>query len=184
MRKSRQLIALLVLMALSACSANKVDTAWDTHYDFAGLRTYDWAPKEPEAGADLPYDVLDRAIKRAVEAEMSAAGFALQPSNPSFRLIYYVGVEEVTRITNTAYYGPGWGASWGYGWFGPSGVNVSQYDQGTITLDVLSSDPSVGLIWRGIAAALLYTAMSPQQMEDAIQAAVRELLEDFPPPER
>lgn len=181
MRKSRQLIALLVLMAVSACSANNVNTAWDAHYDFAGLRTYDWAPKEPEAGADLPYDVLDRAIKRAVDAEMSAAGFTLQPGNPSFRLIYYVGVEEVTRITDAAYYGPGWGASWGYGWFGPSGVNVSQYDQGTITLDVLSSDPGVGLIWRGIAPTQLDMAMSSQQIEGAVQSAMPTLLKDFPP---
>ena len=181
MRKFRQLMALLVLVPLSACSANNVDTAWDTHYEFPGLRTYDWAPKEPEVGTDLPYEVLDRAIKRAVEARMSAVGFALQPGNPSFRLIYYVGVEEVTRITDAAYYGPGWGASWGYGWFGPSGVNLSQYDQGTITLDVLSSDPNVGLIWRGIASTLLDTGMSSQQMESAIQVAVRDLLEDFPP---
>jgi hypothetical protein len=181
MRKSRQLIAVLVLMALSACAGIDLDTAWDAHYDFSGLRTYDWAPTEPETGPDLPYDIIDRAIKRAVEAEMSARGFTLQPSNPSFRLAYYVGVEEVTRITNSAYYGPGWGASWGYGWFGPAGVNVSQYDEGTITLDVLSSDPSVGLVWRGIASTQLGTAMSPQQIEGAIPSAVRALLEDFPP---
>jgi len=181
MRKFLHLLALLVILALPACSGANVDTVWDTQYDFTGLRTYDWAPKEPESGPDLPYDVLDRAIKGAVEAEMTAAGFTQSSTSPSFRLTYYVGVEEVTRINSGGYYGPGWGSYWGYGWYGPSGVNVSLYDQGTITLDVLSPNATIGLIWRGVASGRIDSAMSSQQMESAVQSAIREIFQDFPP---
>ena len=116
---------------------------------------------------------------------MTAAGFTQSSATPSFRLTYYVGVEEVTRIDSSGYYGPGWGGYWGYGWYGPAGVNVSQYDQSSITLDVLSSAARRGLIWRGIARGGIDTTMSPQQIERAVQSAVRSILEDFPPePER
>ena len=50
MRKVLQLIALFLILALPACSSVNVDTVWDTQYDFTSLRTYDWAPREPEAG--------------------------------------------------------------------------------------------------------------------------------------
>ena len=185
MWKSRHQVVVLVLVVVSACAGGNLNTTWDAHYDFSGAPTYYWAPKEPESGPDLPYSVLDDAIKQAVQVEMSAAGFELQAAGPGFLLNYYLGVEEVTLLTDVAYYGPGWGASWGQGWFSPAGVNTSQYDAGTITLDVISSDPRVGLVWRGVAFTEIGPAMSSQQMESAVRSAVQQLLDDFPPePER
>jgi hypothetical protein len=172
--------SLLVLMAC-ACAGRNPDVAWDALYDFSSLRTYDWAPKEAETGPNLPYDAIDRAVKRIVDEEMRASGFVLSSDNPTFRLTYYVGVDEIAAIEDEAYYGPGWGAYWGYGWYGPIGVNVSQYDRNTITLDVLSTDPGVGLVWRGIARTNLLPNTSPERVEGAVRSALRDVLEDFPP---
>lgn len=182
MRKPRHLIALLLLGATAAaCTGGNVNVAWDRHYDFAGLRTYDWAPKEPEAGPDLPYDAIDRAVKSVVDAEMRAVGFTRSSDTPTLLLTYYVGVEEVGEIDDGAYYGPGWGASWAHGWYGPTGVNVSQYGPASITLDVLSPDPAVGLVWRGIADTDLLPRIPADRVEGAVRGALRDILDDFPP---
>lgn len=181
MRKSQQLICLLALLATAACSGLNPDTAWDPYFDFGGLRTYQWAPKAPETGPDLPYDAIDAAVRRVVDARMRAAGFTETDTNPTFRLTYYVGVEEVEALTDDAYYGPGWGAYWGWGWDGPVGINESLYDDSTITLDVLSSDPAVGLVWRARAHADMTPPVSPERAASAVESALKDVLEDFPP---
>lgn len=181
MRYLQYLATLLLVSILCACAGRNPNVAWDNQFDFRASRTYDWTPKQPESGPDLPYEAIDSAVKSAVDSAMSSAGFRLSTAEPRLRLTYYVGLEEIEQLTDEAYYGPGWGAYWGYGWYGPDGVNASQYDDGTITIDVLSADPAVGLVWRGIARAQLTPAMSPQQVERAVRGAVNDLLEDFPP---
>ena len=182
MRKLQYLIALLLLTTATACLFGSAPvTAWDPLYAFDDGRTYDWAPKQPETGPDLPYEQFDAAVKRAVDARMRTAGFTLSSAEPLFLVTYYVGVEEVGQITDRAYYGPGFGAYWGAGWYGPAGLNVSQYDNGTVTVDVLSSDPSIGLGWRGLARSDIVPSMSPQSMVNAVESAVRDVMEGFPP---
>jgi len=92
------------LLASPACSGGHIDTVWDTQFDFAGLNTFDWAVKEPETGAALPYGTLDTAIKAVVDSHMRAVGFRRSSNNPSFLLTYYVGDEEVARLQES-YYG-------------------------------------------------------------------------------
>jgi len=185
MRTSQKLICLLALLAAAGCSGMDPATAWDPYFDFGSLRTYDWAPKVPESGANLPYEAIDSAVKRVVDARMRAAGFTESSTSPTFHLTYYVGLEEVEAIGNGAYYGPGWGAYWGWGWDGPAGINQSLYDAGTVTVDVLSSDPSVGLVWRGRAQTDLAPGISANRAEGAVESALKDILEEFPPlPER
>ena len=183
-RPVEKLAILVVALAvvLPACSGATVDSVWDTQFDFSGVNTYDWAPKELETGPELPYDVLDRAIKGAVEQTLGDKGFRQSSENPSFYVTYYVGVEEVTGITDD-YYGYGWGGYWGYGWYGPTGVNVSQYDEGSITIDILSPDASVGLVWRGVASGTVDDGIRQNRLERVVRRAVDKILEDFPPPE-
>ena len=177
MRKALRIAVLVALLASSACVRRHIDSVWDTQFDFAGLNTFDWAEKEPETGTDLQYESLDTAIRAVVDRHLTAAGFTRSSNNPSFLVTYYIGVDEVVLL-QSGYYGRGWGGYWGWGWYGPVGLNVSQYDAGTITIDVVSSDPVLGLIWRGIARAELQA--SPQN-SGKVESALREILADFPP---
>jgi hypothetical protein len=172
---------LLILLAATACAGRNPTVVWDVQFDFGGQRTYDWAPKDPETGLEISYDVVDGAVKRSVEAHLAREGFSKSSDNPAFLLTYWVGPEEVTQISDASYYGPGWGLYWAYGWYGSNGVNVSQYELGSVTIDVLSTDPSIGLVWRGIAAARLDEQTSAGGIEGAINGAVQEILKDFPP---
>lgn len=182
MPKLRHFLALIVVLMVTACAGRNPEVVWDPQFGFAGLRTYDWAPKDPETGPEMPYDVIDQAVRRSVDAHMAKVGYSKSSDNPSLLLTYWVGSEEVAKITDAGYYGPGWGSYWAYGWYGSDGVNVSQYEPGSVTIDVLSTDPSIGLIWRGIAAARLEEQTSPRGIEGAINGAVGEILKDFPPP--
>ena len=177
MGKTLSIGVLFVLLVAPACSGGNIDTVWDTQFDFAGINTFDWAAKEPETGADLQYGALDTAIRTVVDDHMRAVGFRRSSNNPSFLVTYYVGSEEVARLQES-YYGPGWSGYWGWGWYGPAGLNVSQYDAGTITIDMLSPDPAVGLIWRGIARAEL---LPSSQNSGKIDDAIGKIFEHFPP---
>jgi hypothetical protein len=181
MPNARRLIALIIFLTIAGCSTRNPAVAFDPRYDFTGLRTYDWAAKQAETGAELAYDVVDRAVKQAVDEHMARVGYSRTGDNPSFLLNYWVGSEEVVQITDASYYGPGWGAYWAFGWYGPDGVNVSQYEPGSVTIDAVSTEPGVGLIWRGIAAAQVDAQSSPRSIERAIEGTVREILKDFPP---
>ncbi len=181
MPNTRFFIAVIVLLTVAGCSSRNPAVAFDPRFDFAGSLTYDWASKAPEAGAEIAYEDVDAAVKRTVDEHMSKVGYTRSGENPSFLLNYWVGSEEVAQITDAAYYGPGWGAYWAFGWYGPDGVNVSQYAPGSITIDVVSTDPSVGLVWRGIAAAQVDVESSPRRIERSIEGTVREILKDFPP---
>lgn len=181
MPNARRLLSVIMFLAIAGCSSRNPAVAFDPRFDFAGLRTYDWAAKQAETGVDLAYDVVDRAVKQAVEEHMARAGYTRTGDNPSFLLNYWVGAEEVSQITDVSYYGPGWGAYWAFGWYGPDGLNVSQYEPGSITIDAISVEPGVGLIWRGIAAAQVDIESSPQRIERAIRDTVGDILADFPP---
>jgi hypothetical protein len=183
MKYSRLFVVALVAVALPACSGISVDSVYDVQYDFTNLDSFTWAPKEPEQGADLPYDLLDRWIKDSVDNTLAAKGYAKSDSNPSFKVIYYIGVDEITGI-NTTYYGGGWGGYWGYGWGpyygGGTAVNTYRYDEATLTLDILDPDPEVGLIWRGTAKGTVKN-QSSEKTQAGIDEAVQRLLMRFPP---
>jgi hypothetical protein len=187
MRISRMVLAMAIVAALSACSGISVDSVYDVQYDFSNLNSFDWAPKEVEQGADLPYDLLDRWIRSSVNTTLTAKGYSQSSSNPSFEVIYYIGTDEVTGISTT-YYGGGWGGYWGYGWGpyygGGTAVNTYRYDEATLIIDILDPDPEVGLIWRGTAKGTVDQGASSERLQARIDEAVQRLLMRFPPEAR
>ena len=187
MKFSRLFMVALVAVALPACSGISVDSVYDVQYDFTNLDSFTWAPKEIETGPDLPYDLLDRWIRDSVENTLTAKGYANNDSNPSFKVIYYIGVDEITGI-NTTYYGGGWGGYWGYGWGpyygGGTAVNTYRYDEATLTIDIIDPDPEVGLIWRGTAKGTVDKNNSSEKAQAGVDEAVQRLLMRFPPEAR
>lgn len=185
MRTSRLLLAAAVVVALPACSGISVDSVYDVQYDFANLNSFAWEAKQPEQGADLPYDLLDRWIKGSVDNTLTAKGYSKTSGSPSFKVIYYIGVDEITGISTT-YYGGGWGGYWGGGWgpyYGGGGtaVNTYRYDEATLTIDIIDPDPEVGLIWRGTAKGTVSSERNSAKQQAGVDEAVQKMLARFPP---
>ena len=184
MRISRFLLAAVVVVALPACSGISVDSVYDVQYDFTDLNSFAWEAKQPETGSDLPYDLLDRWIKGSVDSALTAKGYTKASSSPSFKVIYYIGVDEITGI-NTTYYGGGWGGYWGGGWGpyygGGTAVNTYRYDEATLTIDIIDPDPEVGLIWRGTAKGTVSGDKDSAKLQAGVDEAVQKILMRFPP---
>jgi hypothetical protein len=75
-------------------------------------------------------------------------------------------------------------ADYGYGlgrWpAAAADVRLSQYEEGTLMLDVIDSS-SNELVWRGAAQARIDPNRSPQERTRLINSAVRKMLDRFPP---
>ena len=75
-------------------------------------------------------------------------------------------------------YGYGYGGYWGGG-----GVDVYQYTEGTLILDLIEAK-SKQLVWRGMAQGTIDENASPEQRERRLNEAVMRMLANFPPPKR
>jgi hypothetical protein len=86
------------------------------------------------------------------------------------------------QVVNNYYgypYAGDYAAVWGPSIQGQE-VKTTQYEQGTLMLDILDST-SKQLIWRGTAQAEIYPNQSPKDREKTINKAVGKILSDFPP---
>lgn len=177
--------AAIILAALCAtqlgCQSMDIASDWDPAVDFSKLKSYDWMP-EPDASSPGAVDSLTRdRVHRAVDRIFAERGYAHEPSGtPDFLVGYYVAVETVLDVhTVNDYYGyrPGWG-DWDYG--GGSRTYVSEYDQGTLILDI-SNPYTSKLMWRGSAETEVSQSETPEGRDEIINEAVRLILERFPP---
>ncbi len=98
-------LALALVIGAAGCSGIKVESIHDIEYDFTGT-TYMWAEQEIPRSAELPYELIDRVVKDALNDQMSSKGFTQVTSGrPDYVLLYYVGEEQITRVNTTVYPG-------------------------------------------------------------------------------
>lgn len=180
------LVALLAVGCATGCASFYTQSDFDPGADFSALRTYEWvprvltnAPRDPRIDNDL----LDGRVRRAVDAALAEKGFLPAPAGekPDFRVNYHISLEQkfdVQAIPSTYGYGLGW-----YGGPGYADVYVDEYELGTLFLDVIDAK-SNALVWRGYTSGRVLPDLTPEEREARTSAAVRAILERFPPPGR
>jgi hypothetical protein len=180
----------LALLAVSCAPRLQVQTDYSPQADFTKLRTYAWLPRAQPASGDPRVDsgLVEGRVRRAVNTALAAKGFheVAPSSEPDFYVAYQAAIENKINVRSTpTYYGyRGW---WGRG-FGPpvgmvgSSTTVHQYDLGTLVIDVIDRERD-DLIWRGSAQAKLSKSQrgTPAERQEAMNEAVAQILEDFPP---
>jgi hypothetical protein len=110
-----------------------------------------------------------------VNAQLEAKGLEVTSESPDFSIATHIGKNQRINVTDWGYgYGP-YGRYRGY-----SGVDVWEYEEGTLILDFVDAD-SKDLLWRGSAKAELRPAATPEKAQKLINEAAERILKNFPP---
>ncbi|ARN74273.1 DUF4136 domain-containing protein [Oceanicoccus sagamiensis] len=154
MRTTRKIAVLFFACLLAACSSTpSVSVDYNPEYDFSDIKSYYQPPRE-EAGINTidVGDLADQRFRRAAEAEMNLRGVELAPSRQAdIWITYHVVTQDKTRITS---YDNHYGYARPYGYSGGTSVDVRQYTEGTLIVDLV--DPATKkTVWRGVVSAIV-----------------------------
>ena len=119
--------------------------------------------------------LLDKRIKESVNSQLAAKGYTQEATNPDFLTLYHTGAEDKVNVTD---YGYGYGRYGG--WYGGGGVDVYQYKEGTLILDVIDAK-SKQLVRRGFAQGTIDPDAPTEKREKRLNEAVSRMLANFPP---
>ena len=160
----------LVPLLLAGCSSVHVVTDWDRDTNFSGYRSFEFAPSPAEKKGPTPGNraFLDKRIKRAVEAELTAKGFVLRESGRADLLVvYYLKLQDVVNVYTYGHYPRRWGGA----------ASVHRYKEGTLVLDLVDRNLDE-VVWRGWGEGI---RADVQRSEEKIHKAVAKILKKFPP---
>jgi len=186
MRLAIPLSALLVL-GMTACSPTRVNFDYDSKADYSRYHSYGWyAPKESDkAKAQGIEDTFtDRRIRAAVEKQLAAKGFRRVDTDAPDLLVTYYPVYSDQKVRTGVGLGVGLrilpGVSLG---LGTGTSQVHHRTLGRIVLE-MTDFKSNQLVWKAEADGAIEGGSSPEDAEEAVQKAVAQMLERFPPKPR
>lgn len=175
-------LLLVALMALGCAPSIRVNSDFDPTTDFATFSSWSWvvdAPAMPDGANTLTRDRIGSAIERT----LAAKGYRQDATNPSFRVGFAVSTQDNVRVRTqpTTVHTTTWRGTRGryMGWSG-STVDVQQFTEGTLIIDVVQPDGE-RLIWRGTGTTRLSEQRTPEQRIALINDAVSRILAQFPP---
>jgi len=177
MRHANRWAVLPVYLLMVACAYGQ-----DIHYNyapgtnFASYKTYQWV--EIPGGA-APDQLIDQAIKRAVDEQLAQKGLTKVEKDADLCVGYQAIIKEekAVNLWGTGA-GPGWLGSWG-------GLNTVQGQTstipvGTLALNVFDREKKQ-LIWRGDASKTIDLKKDPDKNYANLQKAVAKLFKNYPP---
>ena len=161
-------LALACILSAAAASAQEIKLDYDHDVDFSRYKTFGWsAAQQPAKNA-----ANHVRITRAVEEGFTAKGLSKDAAGaPDAYLMYTGRVGDKVQVTGR----PG-GSSWE-----PTNlrtmVDLNKVRAGTLVLEMYDARTK-DVIWRGVASDV---AVREDAMEEAIRAAVKKLLDGYPP---
>ena len=170
--------AITVLMvAASACATMIVSSHVRHDIDFAQYRTFDWGPADALPTGDPRLDAnpfFKDHMQGAVEKQLAVRGLELSSDHmPDLLIHYHANVTQrvdVNRIDR----------QYGYCYAEDCGVQVMEYEAGTLVLDVIDHRTN-RLVWRGWAQDSFEGVIdNPVRLERMINEAVERMLGRFP----
>ncbi len=176
MKITKLLFLPIITLLMISCSSVRVATDYDTKVDFNQYKTFAFYKKGIDK-ANIS-DLDKKRIMRAVEAELLAKGM-VKSSNPDVLVSLFTKSRERVNITDNNWgYGYGWG--WNpWMWNGANRLNVNQYTEGTLFLDIIDAK-NKELIWQGIGTGALRMS-NVEKREARIKEFVGEIMAKYPP---
>ena len=170
----------VVLGLLVGCSGIQVDRDYDPEVDFGSLRTWAWISHSGKSDDPrIDNALLDSRVRAAVEGKLAELGYRkLESGDPDFGVVYHAAINKEIRV-DTIYRSHGYGR-YGYGGVGYAETLVSEYDVGSLIIDVVAPSGQK-LLWRGIATAAVQPGASPEKRTKRVDQAVDKMFKRFPP---
>ena len=169
-------ITLITAILLVRCSTISVMQDYDPEYDFSKLKTFGFIPIPKDANID---QINANRLGDAIKANLTARGYTLS-EQADFGIALHFGKQTKTDIDSYGYGYGGYGRYGGWGYGGTGGVDVHQYDEGTLIIDIIDMSKKE-LVWRGSGTGVLSQSPSVEERTANINNAVTEILGQFPP---
>lgn len=172
-KKSFVLVAaafLTSILIFVSCSSITVNQDYNTEFDFTKWKSFGFIPIPADAGID---QINATRLGDAIKKQLTAKGYKLEEP-ADFGVALHFGQQTVTDVQSYGY-GYGWG-----GYYGAGGVDVTQYQQGTLIIDLIDMKDNQ-LEWRGTGQGALEDNPSVEDRMANIDTAVAQILAQFPP---
>ena len=179
MKKAIFVTGLAALLVLIGCSATSVRFDYERGADFSKYRSFDFY-QVPEA-VDTDRLILKR-IHNIIAREMKAKGLAQDTGDPDLLIAAHSQTKDKVDVQN-------WGYDYadayhhGYWDMGPTMTTVSQYEEGTLIIDIVDNQDDE-LIWRGVASRPLPYNPTAETMDRIIDEVVTKALAKYPPSDK
>jgi hypothetical protein len=165
----------LMATVIGGCATMNVSSHVERGLDFSGYRTFAWgAPDElPTGDPRLDRDTFFKDhMQGAVEKQFAHHGIALSDT-PDLRVHYHASITtrmNVSRVDTGRGYCPA----------GNCGAELSEYEAGTLVLDIVDARTN-RVIWRGWAQDALGDMLEDRDdMEKKINDAITRILARWP----
>lgn len=173
MKSRKHLLSLMIaIIAIiyAGCSSITVNQDYNTSFDFSKWKTFGFIPIPASAGID---QINATRVGDAIKKQLLAKGYKLEePADFGVAIVF-----SKQTVTDVQSYGYGYG--YGY-WGGAGGVDVTQYEQGTLLIDFINMEDNQ-LEWRGSGQGALQDNPSVEDRMANIDTAVAQILAQFPP---
>ncbi|OGX11255.1 MAG: hypothetical protein A2351_07475 [Omnitrophica bacterium RIFOXYB12_FULL_50_7] len=181
-----------VMLVLAGCATMDIHSDFDCKADFSKLKTFSWVPDMKQESQDprIANVVTDAKIRSVVEKVLATKGYQKSDVGQSdFLVAYQAAIEKKidTRMTRFPYETPSTrdiasgnfaqDLTWAYG---GSQTFLSQYEEGTLILDIVDPQKKK-LMWRGTAKATLSEGRDSAKKEARLNEGVQKIFETFPP---
>ena len=184
MRRSISFVPLLAGVLALACSSMSFNSDWDRDADFGSYSTYAWLEQEsdPASGsaqqARQQNSLLAKRVRSAVDHQMTQKGFTVNVDSPDLLLVFHTGLQDKVNVTDYGYR-----YSYDYWGWGGRDIDVYQYTEGTLIVDMIDRNTKE-LVWRGSATATVDESASTEKREETITKAIMGILENYPPKQK
>ena len=169
------------LFVIACAYGQDVHYNYDHGANFAAYKSYEWVDI-PGPGGAVPDQLIDQAIKQAVNEQLSQKGMTQVERDGYLKIGYHTLIREEKSIDLSGFgtgTGP-WGGGLG-GWnSGTVTGQTSTIPVGTLVIDLY--DPiRKQLVWRGDVTKVLDLNKNPDKNYRVLQKSMRNLFKNYPP---
>jgi hypothetical protein len=178
----KSLLVVAVALGLIGCSSISVSSDYDPSVDFSQYKTYKWGTMDNPNDALQKNQLVLKRVYDAIDRSLQAKGFSKVEDDPDFLAYPHAGTQEKTDVQSWGGYGYGgwWGAGPYRGGYGGGGIDVTQYTEATVFVDMVDNK-SQQLFWRGTGTGVINPPSSPEESTEKVNDAISQILADFPP---